>query len=92
MRGSASVYTSLKCTQMHLHHIITLTSPHPAAIGDTSHTFGKPPWFRNACALPDALPSLLACVFACLLLLLGILLSKKYPGGHSTSDVIRVGV
>ena len=90
VRGSARVYTSLKCTQMHLHHI-TLTSPHPIAIGDTSHTFGKPSWFRNVCALLDALQPLLACFPACLLLLLCIVLSREYPGGHPTSDVSRVG-
>ena len=85
-----AVSFSLKCTQMHLHHI-TLTSPHPIAIGDTSHTFGKPSWFRNVCALPDTLQPLLACFPACLLLLLCIVLSREYPGGHPTSDVSRVG-
>ena len=90
VRGSARVYTSLKCTQMHLHHI-TLTSPHPIAIGGTSHTFGKPSWFRNVYALSDALQPLLACFLACLLLLLCIVLSREYPGGHPTSDVSRVG-
>ena len=139
VRGSARVYTSsLKCTQMHLHHI-TLTSPHPIAIGVTSRTSGKPSWFStlhralrrmaglvfllvfwvlagacqrhgvggfllcnssssskpswfwNVCALPDALKPLLACFLACLFLLLCIVLSREYPGGHPTSDVSRVG-
>ena len=93
---SAGECESLYLSEMHtnapapLHHI-TLTSPHPIAIGDTSHTFGKPLWFRNVCALPDALQALLACFLACLLLLLCIVLSREYPGGHPTSDVSRAG-